>query len=89
MNHDKAPRIITIVVRSRGGFAVHEGEAFHDGLCFGEMLEQVIGLTHPQVKHPPYPMMTAEEHAEWQADRERIRMIRKWREGGEQEVNWP
>lgn len=85
---NKPPRIITIVVRERGGFDVHAGERYTRGLCFGEMLEQVIGLAHQRLGKPQYRMDTPEEEQEDKEEMARRRLIRSWKEDAGVEVPW-
>lgn len=60
-------RTITIEIDDQG-YTVREGERYHDGLCWDEMLGQVVELTHRKLGETRYPMMTADQ---WAAQRER------------------
>lgn len=55
-------RTITIVVHEGNRCDVHEGERYHEGLCWDEMLGTIAELTHPALGKARYPMMTPEEH---------------------------
>jgi len=57
-------RQMIVTFLATGEFIVSEGNLFADRLTWGEMIEQVIGLTHPSLRSPRYPMLTAEERAE-------------------------
>lgn len=61
-----ANRTITIIVRERGGFDVHEGERYSNELTWDEMLGQVASLTHSEISRPRYSMQTPEEWSEWE-----------------------
>lgn len=56
-------------------FVVEQGDRQNDGLNWDEMVGQVAGLTHPQLRKPHYPMLTPEESAE----RERQLAVRRAR----------
>jgi hypothetical protein len=78
------PRIITIVARgSSGGFDVHEGEGYANGLCWDEMLGTIAELTHHALKGRParYFQMPAERdaHAERAATRQKEREAQRAR----------
>lgn len=62
-------RTITIEIDEQG-FTVREGDRYHDGLCWDEMLGQVTELTHPKLGETRHPMLT---EAEWAARRERMK----------------
>lgn len=51
-----------------GGWTVTQGDKFVDHLCWDEMLGQVVHLTHPQILRERYPMLTAGEHEQREAD---------------------
>lgn len=59
-------RTITIEIDQQG-FTVREGDRYHDGLCWDEMLGQVTELSHPKLGQTRYPMLT---ESEWSALRE-------------------
>lgn len=59
------------IERSARGWKVSHGGAYHDGLCWDEMLGQVVELTHPDISGPRYPMLTAEQWAQREADMQR------------------
>lgn len=59
-------RTITIEIDEQG-YTVREGDRYHDGLCWDEMLGQVTELTHPKLGQTRYPMQTAAEWAAWRA----------------------
>lgn len=58
------PRTITITVDERGSCDMFIGHRSTGALSFGEMLEQVVALCHPEIDRPRYPMYTWQEHAE-------------------------
>lgn len=60
-------RTITIEIDDQG-YTVREGDRYHDGLCWDEMLGQVVELTHRKLGETRYPMQT---EAQWAAQRER------------------
>ncbi len=62
----------TIVITMRGGndFDVREGDSYCDRLCWDEMLGHVASMTHPSINAARYQMLTAEQHAERQRQRE-------------------
>jgi hypothetical protein len=60
-------RTITIEIDEQG-YTIREGDRYHEGMCWDEMLGQVTELTHPRLGQTRYPMMT---EAEWAAWRER------------------
>lgn len=49
------------ITKNERGFAVYQGERFVEGLCWEEVLGQVINLTHPNIGKECYPMLTDEE----------------------------
>ena len=57
-------RTITIEIDEQG-FTVREGDRYHDGLCWDEMLGQVTELTHPKLGETRYPMLTETQWTEW------------------------
>jgi len=59
-------RTITIEIDDQG-YTVREGDRYHDGLCWDEMLGQVVELTHRKLGEARYPMMTAEQWDAWRA----------------------
>jgi hypothetical protein len=66
----------TIVIgpaeESRDGFRVTQGDRYHDGLTWDEMLGLIAELTHPKIRRPRYRMHTS---AEWAAYRKRIGLL--------------
>lgn len=67
-------RTITIeFAHTRGFDVVDEYGRRCNGLCFGEMLEQVTGLVHPSLGEAPYRMLTEEQ---WQDQLDKYAMAR-------------
>jgi hypothetical protein len=56
-------RTIIIEIDGPHGLNVREGDCHAGGLSWGEMLEQVVALTHPKITTPPRYAMRTE--AEW------------------------
>lgn len=59
-------REIIITVDDNGKLDVREGDRYCDGLCWGEMLEQVAAMTMPvkrinDMNGMIYPMLTKKE----------------------------
>lgn len=59
----RADRIITIEIFDVTSFTVRVGDLSADHLCWEEMLGQIATLTHSDIKHPRFRMLTDEEHA--------------------------
>lgn len=57
-------RTITIEIDDQG-YTVREGDRYHDGLCWDEMLGQVVELTHRKLGETRYPMLTEAQWMEW------------------------
>ena len=55
---------ITISIDADRYFVVAQGERACDGLCWDEMIGQIITLTRRVVGERIYPMLTADEQAE-------------------------
>lgn len=56
-------RQVIILCRQTGDFDVSVGGLFSDRLTWGEMVEQVISLTHPTIRKSHYQMRTPQELA--------------------------
>lgn len=61
-----ADTAITISIES-GGWQVKKGDRICPNLTWGEMLEQVIHLTHSSIQLPRYKMLTPAEHRQEEA----------------------
>lgn len=61
-------RTVTIEFTDKD-FTVREGDRYHDGLCWDEMLGMVTELTHPRLGQTKYPMLTEGEWAAWRERR--------------------
>ena len=55
---------VIIVMRQAGDFDVCIDGVFSDRLTWGEMIEQVISLTHGDIRKPRYAMRTPQQLAE-------------------------
>ena len=66
--------VITISLVS-GGWQVQKDGRLCPNLDWGEMLQQVIHLTHPSIQTPRYKMLTAAEHRREDLLREQARDI--------------
>lgn len=70
-------------------FVVTQGDRSADGLGWGEMIEQVVELTHPKIEHAHYPMLTAAERRVYEAQRDlrqAERMLQEEREQAAREI---
>lgn len=56
-------RQVIVTFLATGEFIVSEGDQFADRLTWGEMLEMIIGLTHPSIDSPRYRMRTPQAMA--------------------------
>jgi hypothetical protein len=53
------------------GWCVRVGDEYTDGLCWDEMLGQIVSLTHPDIEQPRYGMLTAEGWQQRRRDQDR------------------
>lgn len=49
------------LTKNERGYTIYQGDRYTDGLCWGEMLEQLISLTHGDILEPRYRFITDEE----------------------------
>ena len=68
-------RQVIILCRQAGDFDVYVDGLIADRLTWGEMVEQVISMTHPTIRKSQYGMRTAQQLAE---------QSRKWGENAEE-----
>ncbi|AET91059.1 hypothetical protein BYI23_B004520 [Burkholderia sp. YI23] len=58
-------RVLVIEINGGNSFTLHEGDRYHDELCWDELLGMVAEMTHPRLGDGRYGLRTREEWTAW------------------------